>query len=179
MCKEKAEHLIECCLTWHGVINETKKQKPWNRFARIIEMKSIHTSWANIAAYFVISTLLPFTYQTNRLLWFIESRLTKNGFGWNNLVWKREEKHFAAISCWYVCYHLFHIFLTALLFFRKRGKLRYFLWQNQFVYSNLFLSQKSEFDINLMEFIKTLRDFHLVSSNSYNKFKSCQVVWKK
>ena len=64
-------------------------------------------------------------------------------------------------------------------FFRKRGKLRYFLWQNQFVYSNLFLSQKSEFDINLMEFIKTLRDFHLVSSNSYNNLKHCQVIWKE
>ena len=33
---------------------------------RFIEMKSIHTSWANIAEYFVISTLLPSTYQTNR-----------------------------------------------------------------------------------------------------------------
>ena len=133
MCKEKAEHLIECCLTWHCIINRTKKQKHWNRLARIIKMKSIHTSWANIAAYFVISTLLPFTYQTNRLLWFIESRLTRNGFGWNNLVWKRKKEILVQYPAdmFATIYSIY--FLTALLFFRKRGKLRYFLWQNQFV----------------------------------------------
>ena len=125
-CKEKAEHLIECCLTWHCIINRTKKQKHWNRLARIIKMKSIHTSWANIAAYFVISTLLPFTYQTNRLLWFIESRLTRNGFGWNNLVWKREEKILVQYPADMFATIYFIYFLTALLFFRKRGKLRYF-----------------------------------------------------
>ena len=71
---------------------------------------------------------------------------------------KREEKHFGAISNWYVCFHLFHtFFLTALLFvFEKRGKLRYFLWHNQFVWSNLLLSQKPEIDVTLMEFIATL-----------------------
>ena len=129
--KGRTSYWVLLNVAWcHKRNKETKK---WNRLARIIEMKSIHTSWANIAAYFVISTLLPFTYQTNRFLWFIESPLTRNGFGWNNLVWKREEKGFGAISCWYVCYHLFYIFLTALLFLEKEGS-----WDTFYDKTNLF-----------------------------------------
>ena len=79
-----------------------------------------------------------------------------------------------------ICLLPFILYIShRIIVFRKRGKLRYFLWKNQFVWSNLFLSQKSEFDINLMEFIKTLRDFHLVSSNSYNGLNNCQVIWKE
>ena len=53
---------------------------------------------------------------------------------------------------------ILYIFLTALLFvFENRGKLRYFLWHNQFVWSNLFFESKSEFDVTLMDFINFQR----------------------